>query len=52
MVRMVRLLVLSLVLKLRKMYWGRPLGVAPFHLKGTHERKESIEGRVKAPEGT
>ena len=52
MVRMVRLLVLSLVLKLRKMYWGRLLGAAPFHLKEKHERKESIEGRAKASEGT
>ena len=50
MVRMVRLLVLSLVLKLRKMYWGRLLGAAPVHLKENHERKESVKGRTKAPE--
>ena len=50
MVRMVRLLVQSLVLKLRKMYWGRLLGAAPFHLKEKHEFQKSIKGRSEASE--
>ena len=50
MVKMVRLQVRSLVLKLRKMCWGRLLGVAPFHLKVKHERKESVKAGIKAPE--
>jgi hypothetical protein len=51
-VRMVRLQVLSLVLKLRKMYWGRLLGAAPFHLKENNERKASIKRWAKATERT
>ena len=48
MVRMVRLQVRSLVLKLRKMYWGRLLGAAPFHLKEKHERKEDFKAGAEA----
>ena len=47
MVKMVRLQVRSLVLKLRKMCWGRLLGAAPFHLRVKLSVKKALKQGLK-----